>query len=83
MTFLRLTARVSSNFHSPDGIKPKAERELTAQAATALPLHSPLAARWTGFILHPGGGLAVNDNPHARMKAIRLGFAIEGEGGAA
>lgn len=83
MPFLRLTARVSSNFHSPDGIRPKAERELAAHATTALPFSSPLAASWTGFLKLPDGGLAVNDNPHARMKAIRLGFAIESEGGAA
>ena len=81
MTLLICTAAVGKNYHGADGTKPRAEREYTAQAATALSIHSPLAPSWTGFLKLPGGGLAVNDNFLAKMKATRLGFTIEGEGG--
>ncbi|MCH7832932.1 MAG: hypothetical protein IIC55_08690, partial [Proteobacteria bacterium] len=58
--------------------KPRRKAEYAAQLATALPINSPLSVSWDGFLKLPGGGLAINDNPRAKMKAIRLGFAVEG-----
>ena len=78
MKFLRLTASVGNNYHAANRKKPQRETEYTAQLATALPINSPLAVDWDGLLRLPGGGLAINDNPRAKMKAIRLGFAIGG-----
>ena len=81
MTLKILRPRVARHFHSLDGIRPQAEREYTAQAATALPFDSILAPDWGGFIRLLNGGLAINsDNLRARLRALRLGFVIEEEG---
>lgn len=81
MPLIPITPKVGKHFHALDGIRPQAEREYTAQAATALPFNSILAPDWGGFIKHPNGGLAINsDNSRARLRAQRLGFVIEEEG---
>ena len=82
MRLLRLTPKVGKHYHSHFEKQPKAEREFRAFLATALPSTSLLAPDWGGFILPPGGGLAVNDNPASKSRAVRLGFIVEGEGGA-
>jgi hypothetical protein len=67
MSLLKLTARRGKNFHSPDGIKPKAERELIAQAATAIDMERfPILARnWPGPILIGGQLACCEDSPLA------------------
>ena len=79
MTIYTLRPRVGK--HHNYEIDPRINREFRAQRATALSIDSPLAVDWEGLIKLPGGGLGINDNLRARLKAARLGFAIEGEGG--
>ncbi len=78
MNFLELTPRIGKNYHAADGKKPRRKAEYAAQLATALSISSPLSVGWDGFLKLPDGGLAINDNPRAKMKAVRLGFTIGG-----
>lgn len=73
MALLILTPNVGKHFHSPDGIKPKSERELIAQEATAIDIERfPILARnWPGPILIGGQLACCEDSPlTARFKIV-------------